>query len=117
MLGTDIVTVFKKQPDGSFARFVVDGVQWSDRYDVTNVSGRTTVATYVEITFFEGTYNGLNLPAFSEEDAVFYGVVNDEIANGKISSLLRTYPRSGIIRSVNDNTNRLYLRNIKVVLA
>lgn len=117
MLGTDIVTVFKKQPDGSFTRHIVDGVQWSDKYGVTNVNGRVSVSTYVEVTFFNHTYYGLDLPKFSEEDAVFYGIVNDKVVDGKISTLLRTYPRSGVIKSVNDNTNRRFLQNIKVVLA
>jgi hypothetical protein len=116
MLGTDTVTLFKRHPDGSFTRSVVSGVQWSDKSDISNTSGRTTVTPYVEITFFEGTYAGLDLPSFSEEDAIFYGAVNDEVVDGRISALLKSHPRSGIIKSVNDNTNRRFLKNIKVVL-
>lgn len=116
MLGTDTITLFKKQSDGGFARLVVDGVQWSDKSDVVNTNGRTTVTNYISVTFFEGTYEGLNLPNFSEEDAVFFGTIDDEVVDGKISTLLKAHPRSGVIKSVNDNSNRRFLKNVKVVL-
>ena len=116
MLGTDAVTIYKKQRDGSFIRTWVDGVQWSDKDEVVNVDGRVHVSKYVSITFFDGTYQGLDLPKFTEEDAIFYGKINEEVVNGKISVLLRKYPKSGLIKSVADNSNRDYLKNIKVVL-
>jgi hypothetical protein len=116
MLGTDTVTLFKKQPDGTFTRFVVDGVQWSDKSDVVNTNGRATVTKYANVTFFEGTYDELDLPNFTEEDAIFLGYINDEVIDGRISALLKAHPRSGVIKSVNDNSNRRYLKNIKVVL-
>jgi hypothetical protein len=68
------------------------------------------------VTFFEGTYDKLNLTDFTEEDAIFLGYINDEVIDGKISALLKTYPQSGVIKSVNDNSNRRHLKNIKVVL-
>jgi hypothetical protein len=116
MLGTDTITLFKKNPDGSFSRFVVDGGQWSDKDEVINSNGRVNVAKYVSVTFFAGTFESLNLTSFSSEDAMFYGVINDELADGRISNLLKKYPKSGIIKSVKDNSNRDYLKNIKVVL-
>ena len=116
MLGTDTVTIFKKQSNGSFIKRVVSGVQWSDKDDVTNANGRVNVAKYVSVTFFAGTFEGLGLTSFTEEDAIFYGIVNEELTDGKISALLRKYPRSGLIKSVNDNSNRSYLKSIKVVL-
>jgi hypothetical protein len=116
MLGTDTVTLFKKQPDGSFRRYVVPGVQWSSKDDVTNSGGRVNVATYVSITFFAGTFENLNLTQFTEEDAIFYGEIAEMPTDNKISYLLRKYPKSGVIKSVNDNSNRRYLKNIKVVL-
>lgn len=116
MLGTDTVTIYKKLLDGSFSRRVVSGVQWSDQSDVTNMDGRVTVAEHASVTFFEGTYGGLDLQSFTEEDAVFFGVVDDTLEDGRVSRLLKTYPRSGVIKSVNDNSNRRYLKNIKVVL-
>lgn len=116
MLGTDTITLFKKQPDGTFSKYVVSGVQWSDKTVVSNTNGRTTATEYANVTFFEGTYEGLNLPSFSEEDAMFFGVIPDEVIDGRISSLLKSYPKSGVIKSVNDNSNRRYLKNIKVVL-
>ena len=116
MLGTDTVTLFKKQSDGMFARFVVGGVQWSDKDEVTNTDGRMNVAKYASVTFFAGTFENLGLTNFSSEDAVFYGTINDELVDNRISALLKKYPKSGVIKSVKDNSNRDYLKNIKVVL-
>jgi len=117
MLGTDTVTLYKKRSDGVFDRYVVPGVQWSDVTDVVNMGGRVTYTKSVVITFFEGTYEGLDLTRFSEEDVVFRGVVEDVLADGRVSRLLKEHPVSGLIKSVNDNSNRRYLKNIKVVLA
>lgn len=116
MLNTDTVTIFKKQPDSTFTRHIVNGVQWSDKDEVVNTNGRVNVAKYVSITFFAGTFEDLNLTNFTEEDAIFYGKIVDEVVDGKISTLLRKYPKSGLIKSVKDNSNRSYLKNIKVVL-
>lgn len=116
MLGTDTITLFKKQPNGSFSRFVVSGVQWSDKDEVVNPDGRVNVAKYASITFFGGTFEDLGLTDFSSEDAIFYGVVNDELVDNRISALLKKYPKSGVIKSVKDNSNRSHLKNIKVVL-
>lgn len=116
MLNTDVITLFKKQPDGTFTRFVVNGVQWSDKDEVVNPDGRVHVAKYASVTFFDGTFENLELTNFTSEDAMFYGVINDEVVDGRISALLKKYPRSGIIKSVKDNSNRDYLKNIKVVL-
>lgn len=116
MLGTDTVTLFKKRPDGVFDRFVVPGVQWSEKSDVTNVNGRTTVTKYIEVTFFEGTYEELDLTNFTEEDAIFYGEIEKSATDGRISALISAFSRCGVIKSVNDNSNRRYLKNVKVVL-
>lgn len=116
MLGTDTITLFKKQPDNLFARFVINGVQWSDKDEVVNPDGRLNVTKYASVTFFAGTFENLDLVNFSSEDAIFYGVIDDELTNAKISTLLKKYPRSGVIKSVKDNSNRDYLKNIKVVL-
>jgi hypothetical protein len=117
MLGTDTITLFKKQPDGSFSRFVVSGVQWSDKDEVVNPDGRVNVSKYASVTFFAGTFENLDLTNFSSEDAVFYGVINNnELVDNRISPLLKRHPKSGIIKSVKDNSNRDYLKNIKVVL-
>lgn len=116
MLGTDTITLFKKQPDNSFARFVVNGVQWSDKDEVVNSDGRVNVAKYASVTFFDGTFADLGLTNFSSEDAIFYGIIEDKLVNNRIATLLEKYPKSGIIKSVKDNSNRDYLKNIKVVL-
>lgn len=116
MLGTDVVTLFKKQPDNSFTRYVISGVQWSDKDEVVNPDGRVNVVKYASVTFFAGTFENLNLTSFSSEDAIFYGVVEGELVDNKISGMLKKYPRSGLIKSVKDNSNRDYLKNVKVVL-
>ena len=117
MLGTDTITIYKKLPDDSFSRIVVKGVQWADKDEIVNANGRVSIAKYASVTFFAGTFEGLGLLDFTEEDAIFYGVILDEVFDGKISTLLKKYPKSGIIKSVKDNSNRNFLRNIKVVLA
>lgn len=116
MLGTDTITLFKKKPDGSFTRRIVNGVQWSDKDEVVNSDGRVNVAKYVSVAFFEGTFEDLDLTNFSSEDAMFYGVIDDELTDNRISTLLKKHPRSGVVKSVKDNSNRDYLKNIKVVL-
>jgi hypothetical protein len=116
MLGTDTITLFKKQTDGTFRKFVVGGVQWSDKDEVVNPDGRLNVAKYASVTFFAGTFENLDLVNFSSEDAIFYGTIADELTDNRISTLLKKYPKSGVIKSVKDNSNRDYLKNIKVVL-
>lgn len=116
MLNSDIVTIFKKQPDGTFKKFVVNGVQWSDKLEKTNTNGRVSVSKYTTVTFFEGTYDGLDLLNYSKEDVIFNGVIAGEVPDGRISTLLKAYPKSGVIKSVNDNSNRTFLKNIRVVL-
>jgi hypothetical protein len=91
MLGTDTITLFKKYPDGQYHRFVISGVQWSDKDEVVNSDGRVNVAKYVSVTFFEGTFENLGLTNFSSEDAMFYGVINDELVDNRISALLKNY--------------------------
>ena len=38
------------------------------------------------------------------------------VKGSRLSDLLAAHPKSGIIRSVNDNSNRDLLKNIKVVV-
>ena len=71
------------------------------------------------MTFPEGTYDGLVLNSSREEDCIIYGAVDDVIEDVKgkrISDLLKKYPKSGMIQSVNDNSNRDFCKNIKVVV-
>lgn len=103
----------------TWERTVIHGVQWADHYDKQNESGKISVARYASITFPEGTYTGLVLDAAREEDAIVYGEVTDTVTGARgnrISDLLERYPKSGRIKSVNDNTNRRMLKNIKVVI-
>lgn len=99
-------------------RTVVLGVMWSDRTEKQNANGQISIARYVNITFPEGTYEGLSLTA-NEDDAIVYGEVDDEVTaqrGHRLSDLLAKYPKSGRIKSVNDNSNREHLKNIKVVI-
>lgn len=118
-LFTDTVTIYNKISDAEWKRTVVPGVQWSGGADRKNVGGRMNAARYMSVTFPESTYEGLTLNASNEEDCIVLGEVTDEVTGEKgsrISDLLEKYPRSGLIRQVNDNSNRDYLKNIKVVV-
>ena len=117
---TDAVTIYNKVSDTEWQRTVVRGVQWSDKADKQNGDGKISVARYASITFPRGTYEKLNLSAYREGDCIIYGEVNDVITGEKgcrVSDLLKKYPKSGTIQSVNDNSNRDFLKNVKVVVA
>lgn len=122
-LFNDTVTIFNKRMDGETAvwdRTVVNGVQWSDTDEKNESGGRISVGHYVNITFPEGTYDGLILNAANDEDAIFYGEIDAVIEDKKgsrVSDLMKVLPKSGRIKSVNDNSNRDLLKNIKVVIA
>lgn len=118
-LFTDTVTIYNKISDTGWKRTVVEGVQWADKTEKKNSDGILSVVRYASVTFPEGTYEGLTLNSYSEEDAIVYGAVNDVVSGdrgSRISDLLEKYQRSGCIKSVNDNTNRDFLKNIKVVI-
>ena len=122
-LFNDTVTIFNKRMNGETAvwdKTVVNGVQWSDTDQKNENAGRISVGHYVNITFPEGTYDGLILNAANEEDAIFYGVIDaviEDIKGHRITDIMKQYPKSGRIKSVNDNSNRDLLKNIKVVIA
>nr|DAN87735.1 MAG TPA: hypothetical protein [Caudoviricetes sp.] len=117
---TDTVTVYKKISDGEWVRTTVSGVQWSDKSDKKNENGKISIARYASVTFPEGTYEELMLYPFGEEDCIIYGTVWDvveDVKGKRISDLLKKYQKSGRIQSVNDNSNRDFCKNIKVVVA
>ena len=117
-LFNDTVTIYQKS-GGSWSRTVVRGVQWSDTTDKTLATGRLTTAKSATVTFPEAVLNLVDFSTFTEEDAIFFGALEDEVTTVKgsrISDLLAAHPKSGIIRSVNDNSNRDLLKNIKVVV-
>ena len=122
-LFNDTVTIFNKRMDKETAvwdKTVVSGVQWSDHDEKNENAGRVSVGHYANITFPEGTYDGLILNAGNEEDAIFYGEIDaviEDITGHRITDLMKQYPKSGRIKSVNDNSNRDFLKNIKVVIA
>lgn len=122
-LFNDTVTIFNKRMDKETAvwdKTVVNGVQWSDHDEKNENAGRISVGHYANITFPEGTYDGLILNAANEEDAIFYGEIDaviEDIKGHRITDIMKQYPKSGRIKSVNDNSNRDFLKNIKVVIA
>lgn len=119
-LFTDTVTIYNKMSDSEWKSTVVDGVQWSDKTEKQNEGGKILVARYAQITFPEGTYEGLLLDISREEDCIVLGVVEDVISGEKgsrISDLMKRYSKSGLIKSVNDNSGRNHLKNIKVVIS
>lgn len=119
-LFTDTVTIYNKISDSEWKRTVVEGVQWADKTEKQNNNGKISVARYASITFPEGTYDGLVLSTSNEEDCIVFGEVEDiveDVKGKRISDLMKKYPKSGIIRSVNDNSNRDFCKNIKVVVA
>ena len=122
-LFNDTVTIFNKRMDKETAvwdKTVVSGVQWSDHDEKNENAGRVSVGHYANITFPEGTYDGLILNAGNEEDAIFYGKIDaviEDIKGHRITDIMKQYPKSGRIKSVNDNSNRDFLKNVKVVIA
>ena len=122
-LFNDTITIFNKRMNGETAvwdKTVVNGVQWSDHDEKNENAGRISVGHYANITFPKGTYDGLILNAANEEDAIFYGKIDaviEDIKGHRITDIMKQYPKSGRIKSVNDNSNRDLLKNIKVVIA
>lgn len=119
-LFTDTVTIYNKISENEWKRTVVEGVQWSDKTEKQNNDGKISVARYVNITFPEGTYEDLVFDSSHEEDCIFYGIIEDivgDVKGSRISDLMKKYPKSGLIKSVNDNSGRDFLKNIKVVVA
>ena len=115
-LFTDSITIYNKTTS-SWSRTVVDGVQWSDKADRINNNGRVKVDPYATITFPQGTYEGIRLDPRQDEDAILYGVVPDmpNTTSFRLSDVIKRN-KGGIIQSVNDNSNRDYLKNIKVTV-
>lgn len=97
----------------------MNDVQWTDKTEKTNNNGKVSVVHSTSVTFPKPTYEGLVLDSSNEEDCIVYGAVEDvveDVKGRRISDLLEKYPKSGLIKAVNDNSNRVMLPNIKVVL-
>lgn len=118
-LFTDTVTLYNKISATEWKRTVVKGVQWSDKNEKKVVDGVLSVGCYASVTFPEGTFDGLALNPANEEDCIVKGAVEDvveDVKGKRISDLLEKYLKSGLLKSVNDNSNRAFLKNIKVVV-
>ena len=108
-LFTDTVTIYNKISDTEWKRTVIEGVQWADKTEKKNENGKISIARYASITFPDGTYDELVLSSSNEEDCIVFGAVEDvveDVKGKRISDLMKKYPKSGIIQSVNDNSNR-----------
>lgn len=119
-LFNDTVTIYNKISDSEWKRTVVDGVQWTDKTEKQNDNGKISIARYAYITFPQGTYDGLVLNSSNEEDCIVFGDIEyvvEDVKGHRISDLMEKYPKSGLIQSVNDNSNRDFCKNIKVVVA
>ena len=120
MMNTDTVTIYKKsKTEDTWSKTVVHGVQWSDHVDKTTTTGRVSRKPYASITFFiESDEYGLN--DFGEEDIIVYGdceAVISTVKGSRPSDVVEANVKSGFITSVNDNTNRDHLKNMKVVVS
>ena len=117
---TDTVTLYHKLCTGEYEVIPVEGVQWSDKFEKKNENGKMSVVRYAQITFPEGTYEDLILSAENTEDCIVLGKIIECVSDEKgcrISDLMKKHPKSGLIKSVNDNSKRDMLKNIKVVVA
>lgn len=115
-LFTDTVTIF----NGIGAGKVVKGVQWSEKLEKSSGDKKLSVAKYISITFPQGTYEDVPFDVYDENTCIIYGEICDvatEERGSRISDLSKRYPRSGFIQSVNNNSNRSHLKNVKVVIA
>lgn len=118
-LFSDTVTIYNKISDTEWKHTIVKGVQWSDKTEKQNNNGKIGIARYASVTFPQGTYENLVLNSSNEEDCIVFGAVEDivqDVKGSRISDLMKKYPKSGLIKSVNDNSNRNMLKNIKVVV-
>ena len=116
----DVITLFHKVSDTEWKRTVIHGVQWSEHTEKTvDSNGVVNVARPVTITFPKGTYEDIVLDVSNEEDCIVYGEIAfdvQDVKGSRISDLRKQFSRSGSIKSVNDNSNRRFLQNVKVVL-
>ncbi len=116
----DTVTVYNKLEEDRWKRTVVEGVQWTDKSEKTLSDGVFSIARYASVTFPQGTYEDILLFPDAEEDCIVYGAVEDEVTGergNRIADLLKKYPKSGTIKSVEDNSARRLLKHKKVVVA
>lgn len=116
-LFTDTVTIFQKQ-NNSYLKTVVEGCMWSDNISKSIQDGRLTTVKTNSITFIPPFQ--VDLSTYGYEDAIFYGNISEtpsDIKGNRLSDLLKKYKsKCGIIREVNDNSNKDTLKNIKVIV-
>lgn len=117
-LFTDTVTLYHKNAE-SWDRTVVEGVQWSEKTEKSLATGKLMLVKTITVTFPEEVLYQIDLSTFTAEDAIFKGSLDEKVTTEKgnrLSDLLASHPSGGIIRSVNDNSGRDFLKNIKVVV-
>lgn len=117
---TDTVTIYTKVSEDEWKSTVVRGVQWSDVTEKMVSDKTIIIKNTTQITFPKGTFEGVLLESSREEDVIVKGVCKDRITSqrgNRIADFMREHPKSGTIRSVNDNSGRDFLPNIKVVIS
>lgn len=135
MLFTDTITIYNYD-NGTWNRHVIDNVQWRKASRNLTVSGQIEAqAVNVSLTFnmeanrgnlkyyspieyhkLQDKTNAWTLDESTGQDVVVLGVVGKEITtNYRIKHLREEYQDIAIVRSVSDNRNRTYLKNIKAV--
>lgn len=110
---------FERSEIGGYQVVIIDCVQWADKKSRVNNDGKVSIERYATVTFPKKVYEHINFEKLDEETSVFFGRMEEEIADIKgkrLSDLLQRYPKSGIVKMVNDNSNRTMLPHIKVVL-
>lgn len=97
----------------------MEGVQWTEKIEKQNVNGKVNVAKYFSVTFPQGTYESIPFDEKKENECIVLGEVDDVVTDEKgsrVSDLMKKHAKSGLIKSISDNSNRELLKNIKVVL-
>ena len=118
-LFTDTVTIYQRISDIEWKQTVAKGVQWSEVEKRVNSNGVIAVHRELTITFPQGVYEQINFDIFNEQTGIFYGEIKEEIIDEKgkrLSDLLKKYPKSGLVKVVRDNSNRDFLKHVKVVV-
>lgn len=87
---TDTVTIYHREGNG-WTRLVVEGVQWSDRYEKVVEAGRLSFVRFAIITFPGQTFSKDMLDL--DEDAIFLGELTEECIDERgmrVSDLLKS---------------------------
>ena len=111
---------FERSEIGGYQVVTVSGVQWKSKIERVNENGVVKFIKYASITLPEGVYENFIFDMLDESMAVFLGTLDEDLRDEKgyrVSDYLKKYQKSGLIRSISDNSNRDYLKHVKVVVS